>query len=376
MQNPQVDRSRPDANERSADSARRAAAPTKPGLPRDWPPAAKVRGELARAVGFSRRQFEGRSGPAGSVALALLMAPARATSPAGEGVTRWTFTDRANGAAARDQRSGAQAATAREAVESAAVKRANRDSAPLAVAEGAVAGERSSERRSAIRLPRAASTPESACAHEQAETPRWTRPLVDRALTAVASTTHPIDAVSHSDLGAPRWHEQSPLSWQPAGATDRGRDVGRNASSDRRDGALTSTRTCLQATLQQTLRFALRDTVANQLRRAPQTALSRARRAFASCEHLFASVWPNFEAGTAVRRPAERAEFVGKSGSTRGPTRGLVTGLVTGGAVRGQADAPVNSDSGTAIATSAELATSEWASAAVFTSLLALLFLL
>lgn len=332
MRNQHVAPSRPEADEPLVGSARRAgAAPAKSGLPRDWPPAAKVRGELARAVGFSRRQFEGRSGPAGSVALALLMAPDRATSPAGHGVTRWTLTDRAS-----------------------------LGSRPLAGADERMTAEPDSE----LRLPRAVSTPEFACAPEQAETPRWNRPLVDRALTAVASTTRALEAQSHSDLGAPRWHEQSPLSWEPAGVTVRGQAVERNANSDRRAGPLTSIRNSLQNTFQHALRVKLRvtlpDTVANHLRRAPQTALSRARRAFASCEQLVANAWPGFEAGTSVRRPAERAEVLG----------------TTGGAARGQADAPNQHNSATAIATSAELATSEWASAAVFTSLLALLFML
>ena len=330
MRNQHVAPSRPEADEPLVGSARRAgAAPAKSGLPRDWPPAAKVRGELARAVGFSRRQFEGRSGPAGSVALALLMAPDRATSPAGHGVTRWTLTDRAS-----------------------------LGSRPLAGADERMTAEPDSE----LRLPRAVSTPEFACAPEQAETPRWNRPLVDRALTAVASTTRALEAQSHSDLGAPRWHEQSPLSWEPAGVTVRGQAVERNANSDRRAGPLTSIRNSLQNTFQHALRVKLRvtlpDTVANHLRRAPQTALSRARRAFASCEQLVANAWPGFEAGTSVRRPAERAEVLG----------------TTGGAARGQADAPMQRSSTTA--TSAELATSEWASAAVFTSLLALLFML
>lgn len=330
MRNQHVAPSRPEADEPLVGSARRAgAAPAKSGPPRDWPPAAKVRGELARAVGFSRRQFEGRSGPAGSVALALLMAPDRATSPAGHGVTRWTLTDRAS-----------------------------LGSRPLAGADERMTAEPDSE----LRLPRAVSTPEFACAPEQAETPRWNRPLVDRALTAVASTTRALEAQSHSDLGAPRWHEQSPLSWEPAGVTVRGQAVERNANSDRRAGPLTSIRNSLQNTFQHALRVKLRvtlpDTVANHLRRAPQTALSRARRAFASCEQLFASACPGLEAGTSVRRPAERAEVLG----------------TTGGAARGQADAPMQRSSTTA--TSAELATSEWASAAVFTSLLALLFML
>jgi hypothetical protein len=243
-------------------------------------------------------------------------------------------------------------------VESALVNRASLGSRPVAGADERMTAEPDSE----LRLPRAVSTPEFACAPEQAETPRWNRPLVDRALTAVASTTRALEAQSHSDLGAPRWHEQSPLSWEPAGVTVRGQAVERNANSDRRAGPLTSIRNSLQNTFQHALRVKLRvtlpDTVANHLRRAPQTALSRARRAFASCEQLVANAWPGFEAGTSVRRPAERAEVLG----------------TTGGAARGQADAPMQRSSTTA--TSAELATSEWASAAVFTSLLALLFML
>jgi hypothetical protein len=188
----------------------------------------------------------------------------------------------------------------------------------------------------------------------------------------VASTTRALEAQSHSDLGAPRWHEQSPLSWEPAGVTARGQAVERNANSDRRAGPLTSIRNSLQNTFQHTLRVTLRDAVAKHLRRAPQTALSRARRAFASCEQLFASACPGLEAGTSVRRPAERAEVLGKAGIATG----TATGTATGGAARGQADAPNQHNSATAIATSAELATSEWASAAVFTSLLALLFML
>jgi hypothetical protein len=261
------------------------------------------------------------------------MAPDRATSPAGHGVTRWTLTDRAS-----------------------------LGSRPLAGADERMTAEPDSE----LRLPRAVSTPEFACAAEQAETPRWNRPLVDRALTAVASTTRALEAQSHSDLGAPRWHEQSPLSWEPAGVTARGQAVERNANSDRRAGPLTSIRNSLQNTFQHTLRVTLRDAVAKHLRRAPQTALSRARRAFASCEQLVANAWPGLEAGTAVRRPAERAEVLG--------TAGVAAGTATGGAARGQADAPMQRSSATA--TSAELATSEWASAAVFTSLLALLFML
>lgn len=373
MQIQHVAPSRPEANEPLAGSARRAgAAPAKFELAREWPPAAKVRGDLARSVGFSRRQFEGRSGPVGSVALALLMAPERTASTAVEGAARSTPASRASGARASSCHAAASSLVGSVNVGSVNVDRANidreRGESQFVVPEcvgSADAGEQAGQHAATtvsgrlvdepldgVRLPRSVSTPESVCAHEQAATPRWTRPLVDRALTSMRGVRQFVGVGGDSILGA-RWREQGTLTREPVVAANRGSDIGRKARCEGSSAPIAG------------LGSTLRGEFVNHLRRTPQSALSGTRRALAKCEQLFASAWTNLDRGINVRGAAPRADFFGALGREVGP----------GG------KAPVQKGPGAAIAPTADLATcewatSEWASAAVFTSLLALLFML
>lgn len=376
MQIQHVAPSRPDVNEPVVGSARRnGAAPARLELAREWPPAAKVRGELARAVGFSRRQFEGRSGPAGSVALSLLMAPDR-SAPAGVvgvvgvvGVTRWTPTRRTSAARSPSSSSDASASSRIGGVN---VERESGDGKPecsedvgseipgpltATSADGRLKGEPLDGAPSLHSI----STPERTGALEHAATPRWTRPLVDRALTSVLGARR-FDGTGDDSVPGARWREREIGPREPALGAEGGWKLPRIS-----DGAGWSAPIAA-------FRSTLRREFTNHARRTPQTVLSEARRAFAKCEQLLANAWSSLEGATTGPGASQRADLPTGSTIRRGAANTPPLGNSPGAAVAAGVDSTRFDAPTREWATN--WATSEWASAAVFTSLLALLFML
>lgn len=365
MHSQRVAPSRADSSEPNFAAADRSGpAHTASELARDWPPAAKRKGALARSVGFSRRQLEGRSGPASSVALALLMAPERPVSTpphgaAGDGTAKLAATseratDGLRARTAADRRavgvfpdttcvqtplpnpaSGAEWRT-----------RAVPDSKPAAQSAPESKPMSLSSSGPAPRSERAAS-----------EAPRWTRPLVDQ---AVASATFARRANSATDDTHARAAEALHRSLELHDSLLRfdmgiARDGAHNPTGAPRLGALATLPRSLHAKLTS---GPARERVARHLRRTLNSARVAVARLQSEHSNSWSSRWP-------------RSWSILSAGGAS-----LGTSDVRGALGDACADASAERAGSTAFGASSELATSEWASAAVFTSLLALLFML